>query len=151
MTNIIKASLVQGLVILFSLNSALFAQADLERGRELFKNKKYAEAKSIFETICKGPDHHAEAHYYLGSIYLRFDRDPEKAVDHLERAVEAENSNAKYHLMLSSALGAKAMQSNMFKQALLAPKIRKEIEKAVELDPNYAEARGALIQFYIMA
>ncbi|MBL7959927.1 tetratricopeptide repeat protein [bacterium] len=150
MTDSIKAILVHGLLI-FSLNSTLFAQSDLERGRELFKNKKYAEARSIFEKISNESDHQAEAYYYLGSIYLRFDRDPDKAVDLLEKAIESENANAKYHLMLSNALGAKAMQSNMLKQAFLAPKIKKEMEKAVELDPNYAEARMALTQFYVMA
>ncbi|KAB2880524.1 tetratricopeptide repeat protein [bacterium] len=151
MTDSIKAIPVHGLLILFSLNSAALAQSEIEQGRELFNNKKYAEARSIFEKILNGSDHQAEAHYYLGSIYLRFDRDADKAIDHLERAIEAENSNAKYHLMLSNALGAKAMQSNMLKQAFLAPKIKKAMEKAVELDPNYPEARMALTQFYVMA
>jgi tetratricopeptide (TPR) repeat protein len=141
---------IYGLLSLLSLQSVLFAQVDLDKGRELFKNRKYSEARTIFEKITSESENHAEANYYLGWICLRSENNPEKAIDYLEKAIEANNSNAKYHLLLSNALGSKAMQSNMLKQAFLAPKIKKEMEKAVELDPNYVEARAALTQLYVM-
>ena len=131
--------------------SSLNAQTEHELGRELFKSKKYAEAKAVFESILSKSSYNAEANYYLGSIYLRADRDPDKAIEYLEKAIDAEPNNSMYHLVLSNALGNKAMQSNVIKQALLAPKIKSELEKAVELDPNSIEARTGLCQFYIMA
>ncbi|MBL7996597.1 tetratricopeptide repeat protein [bacterium] len=142
--------LAQGLLALWPAHSAVFAQSDLERGRELFKNKKYAEARMIFENISKGSGHEAEACYYLGSIYLRFERDPDKAIEYLEKAIEADNSKSEYHMALSNALGAKIMQSNVIKQAMLARRIKSELEKAVELNPNNAEARMSLLQMYVM-
>lgn len=142
--------LVIGLLVLWPAHSAVFAQSDLERGRELFENKKYAEAKSIFQKISEGSGHQAEASYYLGSIYLRFDRDPDKAIEYLEKAIEADDSKSEYHRALSNALGAKAMQSNVIKQAMLASRIKSELEKAVELEPSNAEARMSLLQMYVM-
>lgn len=130
---------------------SLNAQSDIERGRELFKNKKYSEARTVFENILSQSSYNAEANYYLGSICLRADRDPDKAIEYLEKAIDAEPNNSLYHLVLSSALGNKAMQSNVIKQALLAPKIKNELEKAVELDPKSIEARSGLCQFYLMA
>jgi tetratricopeptide (TPR) repeat protein len=129
----------------------LHAQSELERGRELFNKGNYAEAKNVFEQLLNKTNYNAEANYYLGSIYLRFDRDADKAIEYIEKAVDADPGNAQYHLILSSALGAKAMQSNVIKQAMLAPRIKSELEKAVELDPNNLDARTGLMQFYIMA
>lgn len=142
---------ISGLLCSIFLQTALFSQTDLEKGRELFKSKKYLEAKTIFEKIINETENHAEANYYLGAIYLRSERNVDKAIEYMEKAIEADESNAQYHLDLSNALGNKAMQSNFVTQAFLAPKIKKEMEKAVELDPNYAAARMALTQFYIMA
>lgn len=130
---------------------SLQAQTELERGRQLFNDGKFSEAKSIFESLLAKSSYHAEANYYVGSIYLRFERDVDKAVEYLEKAIDADPNNAQYHLILSSALGAKAMQSNVIKQALLAPRIKSELEKAVELDPNNPDARNGLLQFYVMA
>ena len=39
----------------------------------------------------------------------------------------------------------------MFKQASLAMKTHHEFARAVELDPNYLDARWGLMQFYVMA
>ncbi len=131
--------------------NTVYAQSELEKGKELFKSRKYSEAKAVCESILSRSNYHAEANYLLGSIYLRHEQDYDKAIEYLEKAVDSEPNNSNYHLTLSGALGNKAMRSNVVKQALLAPRIKSEMEKAVELDPNNIEARTALSQFYVMA
>lgn len=143
------AFLVLGCVMF--VTSLVFAQGDLERGRELFKNKRYNEAKPIFENIIRTDEAHAEANYCLGVIAMRQPGDLDQAIEYLEAAVENNESNAQYHFMLSGAMGMKAMRSNPIKQAFLAPKIRSQLEQTIALDPSHVEARVNLLQFYIMA
>lgn len=78
-------------------------------------------------------------------------RDVKAAADAFEKAVALEPSNAKYHFLLGTAYGNLAMTASLFSQASLAKKTKAEFEKTVELDPNYSEARFALIQYYLMA
>jgi tetratricopeptide (TPR) repeat protein len=78
--------------------------------------------------------------------------DPAKAVEFFEKAVKLRPSAAEYHYWLGSSYGnAAARGSNPFKQASLAKKSRAALERAVELDPNYIDARLALVDFYMMA
>ena len=146
-----KVQLFYLVLSLSLLSPCVRAQSELEHGLEFFNKGKYSEAKDVFENLLAQSNYNAEANYYLGLIYLRFEGDVDKAIECIEKAVEVDPANAKYHLNLSSALGAKAMQSNVIKQALLAPRIKSELEKAVELDPNNPDARTGLMQFYVMA
>ena len=84
--------------------------------------------------------------------YAALDRNEfEKAVDLYEQAVKLAPKNAEYHYYLGAAYGEVAQRAGMIKQARLAPKIKAEFEKAVELDPNHVDARLALIDFYTVA
>lgn len=84
--------------------------------------------------------------------YAALDRNEfEKAADLYEQAVKLAPRNAEYHYYLGAAYGELAQRAGMIKQARLAPKIKAEFEKAVELDPNYIEARLALIDYYTVA
>jgi tetratricopeptide (TPR) repeat protein len=78
-------------------------------------------------------------------------RDYQKSADLYEQAVKLAPKNAEYHYYLGAAYGELAQRAGMIKQARLAPKIKAEFEKAVELDPNYIEARLALIDYYTVA
>ncbi|HMW34389.1 MAG TPA: tetratricopeptide repeat protein [bacterium] len=138
-------------LLLLSGITVVTAQSDIERGRELFKNKRYSEAKPIFEGILNGNEKNAEANYYLGMIYWRYVGDLDKASELLETATENDESNAQYHFLYSGVLGVRAMRSNPIKQAYLATKIRNQLEKTIELEPTHVDARYNLIQFYIMA
>ena len=78
-------------------------------------------------------------------------RDYEKAVDILEKAVAAEPANAEAHYLLGGAYGNLAQNASIFRQMSLASKAKGELEKAVELNPNYVQARSALMEFYLVA
>jgi tetratricopeptide (TPR) repeat protein len=75
----------------------------------------------------------------------------EKAAALFEKAIALEPKNAKYHFLLGSAYGDMARKANVFSQASLAKKTKAEFERAVELDPNYTDARFGLIQYYLIA
>ena len=75
----------------------------------------------------------------------------DKAIEHCEKATELNDDVAEYHYWLGQALGMKAMDSNVFKQAWLAPQIRDEFEKTVALDSTHIQGRIQLMNYYIQA
>jgi Tfp pilus assembly protein PilF len=129
----------------------LFGQS-MEEGNSEFQRGHVGRAKEIFEAVIKGDDKNAEAHYRLGLIELRRDyRDEDDAVDQMERATELAPQNADYQYGYGAALGTKAQNAGIFKQAFLAPKVKKAFLRAVELNPNLVQARIGLAQYYLRA
>jgi tetratricopeptide (TPR) repeat protein len=127
---------------------AAFSQS-LDEGITLFNKGKLGEAKAVFESVLKQNGKTAEAHYRLGLILLsRQYRNEDDAVDHMEEAVESNPGNADYQYGLGAAYGTKAQSAGVIKQALLAPKIKRAFEKAVELNPKLVEAHIGLAQYY---
>ena len=78
-------------------------------------------------------------------------RDFEKAAEVLEKAVAATPKNAEAHYLLGSAYGQMAMKASIFGQASLASKTKEQFDAAVQLDPNYLDARRAVLEYYMMA
>ena len=77
--------------------------------------------------------------------------DNEKAVEIFTKVIAAQPKNAEAHYLLGLAYGDLAQRSNMLKQASLAGKTRSAFERAVQLDPNYLDARFMLINYYLLA
>src|SRR4051812_29632946 len=117
----------------------------LDTARQLFESARYAEAKNEL-TALKGGDRNAAAAYYLGRV-ASFEGDGEEAVQQLERAVALEDGNALYHLWLGNALRDQAQHAGILKAMFLARRMKKEWERAVDLDPAQIEARYGLVQF----
>jgi len=123
-----------------------------EEAASLFQRRKFDHAKPILEQVVKRDNKHAQAHYYLATIcLLPAHRDDDRAVDLAEVATELEPNNADYHYILGAALGTKARDAGMIKQAFLAPKIKNAFARAVELNPNHTQARIGLAQYYMNA
>src|SRR5712691_9652109 len=78
-------------------------------------------------------------------------REPERAVDLLERAVAQDPNSAEAHYLLGDAYGDLAQKASIFKQPGLARRTREEFERAVELDPNHVQTRFGLVHYYIVA
>jgi tetratricopeptide (TPR) repeat protein len=136
------------LIVVVGISCSAFAQS-VEDGIALFNKGKLGEAKSVLEAVIKKDENNAEAHYRLGLVFLsRQYRNEDDAVDHMERAVEISPANADYQYGLGAAYGTKAQSAGMIKQAMLAPKIKKAFQKAVELNPKLVEARIGLAQYY---
>jgi tetratricopeptide (TPR) repeat protein len=81
-----------------------------------------------------------------------FDRQEwDKAVELFQKAITLDPKNAEHHYLLGATYGQQAQRAGMFSAAGLAKKTKAELERAVELDPNYVDARLALIDYYMIA
>ena len=74
--------------------------------------------------------------------------DADQAAKLFEQAVAMKPNVAEYHYQLGTAYGAQAQKAGMFGGFSLAKKTKGEFERAVALDPNYLQARLALVDFY---
>ena len=127
----------------------LLPAQSLEEGVILIGKRKYAEAKVIFESILKKDDKNAEAHYRLGQVFISNQfLDADEAVDHMEEAVDLNPNSAEYRYGLGAALGIKARDAGVIKQAFLAPRVKGAFEKAVQLNPGLVEAHVGLVEYY---
>lgn len=140
------------LVVLVSAVAFFFhAQAQVDStGIKLIEQRKFAEAKSFFEAAIKANKKDAEAHYQLARVLL-YQRNSDDAEDAIDEALELNEKDARYHFLRGQILGDKAQNANIFKQGILAPKVKNAFFRAVELDPTLIEARIGLFNYYIMA
>jgi tetratricopeptide (TPR) repeat protein len=121
-----------------------------EEGVRLFEARRLAEARSVLEEAVAEDAGDARAASYLGRVLLA-DGEVDRAVAWLEKSVALEDSNAEYHLWLGRAYGSAAIRASVLKQPSLARKVKKEFERASQLDPDSLEARFGLIEFYLRA
>ena len=77
--------------------------------------------------------------------------DGARAVDLLEKAIELRPQSAELHYWLSKAHSAIGESASTFKQLSSARKVLAELDRTIELDPNFVPARVDLAQFYVMA
>jgi len=75
----------------------------------------------------------------------------DQGVSACEKAVALDPGNSQYHMWLGRVYGEKASTSGFISAASLARKVRAEFETAVRLNPNNAEARTDLAEFYLEA
>jgi tetratricopeptide (TPR) repeat protein len=78
-------------------------------------------------------------------------QDWDRAESACEKAASLDPNNSRFHLWLGRVYGEKADRSNFLIAAGLAPKVREEFERAVDLDPQDVDARLDLAEFYLSA
>lgn len=122
----------------------------LEKAKQLWADKNFAQAKQLLKTVKNESKEYANAQYYLGRIAFD-EKDYDAAEDFFEEAIETNNKVAEYHTWYGNTLGTVAADANLFKQAMLGPKMKSAWERAVELDKNTVDARESLIQYYLQA
>ncbi len=138
-------------ILLAALDSgALAAGLNTDEGIRLFEARRLPEARATLEAVAREDPRDALALYYLGRTLLA-QNEPERAAAWLEKAIALEPGNGPAHQWLGRAWGQQARDANVFKQASLAPKIRREFERAVQLDAENVDARLDLMEFYIQA
>ncbi len=124
----------------------------IEDVKLLYRDGKIAEARRVMENILKQHEDDADAHYWMAAILAHREiRDLDGAEEHIEEAVDRDPNNADYQYLLGGVYGQIASSAGMFKQAFLAPKIKKAFARAVELNPEHVEARIGLAQYFLMA
>jgi tetratricopeptide (TPR) repeat protein len=92
----------------------------------------------------------AESYNLLCRAYFAL-ADWDKGISACEKAVSFDPDNAQYHLWLGRVYGEKADHAGFLTAAGLAKKVRSEFETAVRLNPDSAEARTDLAEFYLEA
>jgi len=132
---------------------AILGEADpdfavlLQSAQRQFGSGNYAAAIATLQSIVSQNSMNAAAFYWLGRCYYEI-RDYDHAVMHAEKAVSLEPQNSIYVQWLGRAYGGKADRDRSF---FVARKVKKQFERAVELDPSNIEARIDLEQFCIEA
>ena len=120
--------------------------AQVPQAAVLFEQERFEEAKRLLAPLTNDPD----ALFILGKIAL-LQEDEEQAASLLEKVVAAKPANANVQYWYGLANRSLTTHSSFFKQPFYASKMRAAFERAVQLDPNFFEARLALIDYYIFA
>ncbi len=137
--------------VLLGVAGPLFASGPTaEEGVRLFNAGRAADARATLEAAARDDPKDARASSYLGRVLLAAG-DTAGAVAWMEKSVALEEANAEYHLWLGRAYGSQAIRASVLKQPALARKVKKEFERASELDPDNLEARFALIEYSLQA
>jgi len=137
------------IIFILSIVPRLFPQ-DLNSAKDLLQNNKLSEAKSTLEKMISNDKNNAEAHFYLGKTLIRM-KEFEDASDEFETAIKINWNNADYHFWFAQAMGQDAVNSSIFTKIKLAPKIKDEYMKTVQISPTHIQGRIGLIGFYRMA
>jgi cytochrome c-type biogenesis protein CcmH/NrfG len=142
--------LVKKLALLFLL--ALFSSvsdADSADSKLLAEGRVDDAIASLHQKITTAPQD-AESYNLLCRAYFMLS-DWDQGILACEKAVSLAPGNPQYHLWLGRIYGEKADHAGFWSAAGLAKKVRTEFEAAVRLDPNSAEARTDLAEFYLEA
>lgn len=123
---------------------------EVTRGVSLFEAKKYGEAKEVFTTFFASNAASDSAVFFLGRIAL-LEHDLPGAARRFEKAANLRPSRSEYHHWLGRTYGQQALAASMLKKPGLAGKSRRELERAVNLDPTNVDARVDLAQYLSVA
>lgn len=131
------------LFLLFPL--LILGQSNFDKAEKLFKEKKFEQAKPIFEAILAANPNDLSAIEYLGDI-AGHNKSWDKAIVYYKKLTQLKPSEANYYYKYGGVLGMKATQVNKFKALGMIGDIRASFEKAIALNPRHIEARWALIE-----
>ncbi len=122
----------------------------LAAARELFRERKLAEAQAAYEQLALTNPESPEVQFQLGELALRRNA-PAAAAVYLEKAALLDPNSARVQKRLGDAQGTLAMNASVFSKVGHAKKTLAAYERAVVLDPNYVEGRLGLFEFYRQA
>jgi Flp pilus assembly protein TadD len=118
-------------------------RADLAMGRA-------NDAVSRLRLLLTANPENAETHNLLCRVYYQ-EEQWDEAIGECEAAVRLAPLESEYHLWLGRAYGEKARSIHSIKAYGLAKKVRREFERAVELDNGNIDALSDLGEFYAAA
>ncbi len=136
--------------LIFGLVISAAQAASLSEAIALYAAKKYPEARLALEKITAAEPKNAAAAYYYG-MTIRRRGDPtalDDAVPWLAKAAELEPTNPTY---LGDFGGSSLQLAGKTRSLSAATLGREAMIRAVELNPDYLEAREGLMQYYAQA
>jgi tetratricopeptide (TPR) repeat protein len=150
MTYAARASVL--LVVIASLSNAQAPKnpqsKDLKAAVAHFDAERLDQAMAGFAPLAGAGD--PDAMYYLGRI--SFDRAQyDEAIDWFGQAIKRNDASSLYHQWLGSAYAQKLSSGNPLMAMSMAPTVKAEMLRAVELDSSNVDARVNLAAFYMQA
>ena len=138
--------LIYILFLLFSFS--ISAQTDFEKGEKLYNQKKYIEAKELFETYLKMHPKDYKAIELLGDIAGQQKKWSE-AIKQYKILKTEFPKNANYVYKYGGAMGMKAKTVNKFKALGMLDEIESSFILASKLDSKHIDSRWALVVYYL--
>src|SRR5215475_8104640 len=135
-------------IALFAASSAI-AAGD-ETGPALLDSGRVDDAIAALHGQISSTPNDALAHNLLCRAYFTLGQ-WDRGIPACEKAVALAPDNGQYHLWLGRIYGEKADKAGFLTAAGLAGRVRTEFETAVKLNPNSADARSDLAEFYLEA
>jgi tetratricopeptide (TPR) repeat protein len=122
----------------------------LNEAIQLYEKGEFRQAIDLLQQLSSSSPTEPDIRMWLGKSYLKI-REWDKAVREMEKAVRSHPSNARYHLWLGRACGARASHSIFFTAIGWARRVVKEFEIARGLAPKDLDVRFDLLEFYLNA
>jgi tetratricopeptide (TPR) repeat protein len=134
--------------ILLLLPSVPTAVADdLSEVQQQFDAGNYASAMNILHALVSQSPGNAADHFWLGRCYYEV-RDYANAISELEKATQLDPNSSAYHDWLGRGYGEEAAIEKSF---LLARRVKKEFQAAVQSDGSNIDARRDLEEYLLQA
>lgn len=144
-------ALVPGLVItLMGVAFALPANPVSAQAEALIEAGHWKRARALLEPAAAANPAEPEVLYLLAQVKMAY-QDFKGALPLAQRAVELDGKNSNYHLKLGQVYGELAARASFLSAGSLAVKFRKEVETALQLDPQNLEALDSMMQFKFRA
>ncbi|MHB0963971.1 MAG: tetratricopeptide repeat protein [Gemmatimonadaceae bacterium] len=138
------------LVPLIIVPQAAAQPADLAPGIAHYNARRWAEAHAFFVNATKAQPRNLDAVIWYGRTLLSENK-PGDAEDWFEKATKLAPRSSEAQLWLGRAIGVQAATANPLRQPFLARRLKKAVDRAIELDPESIDARELRWRFYAMA
>jgi tetratricopeptide (TPR) repeat protein len=137
-------------ITIMVLAAVLTAAQATASPNDLLTTGRIDDAIASVQAQLKNSPQDASLYHTLTRAYFAL-QDWDHAISNGEKSVALAADNSDYHLWLGRAYGEKADRANPFSAASLAGKLRREFERAVQLNPSNVDARTDLAEFYLDA
>lgn len=129
---------------------AASAQTALESAAAALKSGDFAAADAALAPLVAGEKPDPAALHLLSQVRLA-QKNTKDAVALAEKATQLAPAKAAYHAQLGLALSTRMPELGFMQQAMVAGKMRKAFEKAVELEPKNLNALIGLARYFANA
>ncbi|GAB3717391.1 hypothetical protein GCM10028861_15080 [Flavobacterium koreense] len=124
------------------------AETDFEKAEKLYKQEKYDQAKTLFESYLKSNPNHYKTVEYLGDI-AGHQKKWDEAIKQYKVLKTQFPKTANYWYKYGGALGMKAKSVNKFKALGMIDDVENAFLTAAKLDVKHIDSRWALVMLYI--